>query len=125
MGKVSVAHDDELYRDVAFKEIREEFANIPEYQARLKVEAEITGGLEHPGIVPVYGLGTYDDGRPYYTMRFIKGVGLETAIKSFLSVRGQLSPSDRNLELRRLLRRFIDVCEAVSYAHSRRSYTAI
>ena len=37
------------------------------------LEAEITGGLEHPGIVPVYGLGTYDDGRPFYAMRFVRG----------------------------------------------------
>jgi len=43
---------------------------------RFLLEAEITGGLEHPGIVPVYGLGTYADGRPYYAMRFIKGDSL-------------------------------------------------
>ena len=40
---------------------------------RFLLEAEVTGGLEHPGIVPVYGLGTYADGRPYYAMRFIRG----------------------------------------------------
>mgnify|MGYP000187336175 CR=1 FL=1 len=47
------------------------------------LEAEITGGLEHPGIVPVYGLGTYDGGRPYYAMRFIKGDSLKEAIEHF------------------------------------------
>jgi serine/threonine protein kinase len=41
------------------------------------------GGLEHPGIVPVYGLGTYGDGRPYYAMRFIKGDSLKEAIEQF------------------------------------------
>ena len=47
------------------------------------LEAEITGGLEHPGIVPVYGLGTYAGGRPYYAMRFIKGDSLKEAIEQF------------------------------------------
>ena len=52
------------------------------------VEAEITGGLEHPGIVPVYGLGTYDDGRPYYAMRFIRGDSLKEAIERLPRRRG-------------------------------------
>ena len=50
----------------------------PREPARFLLEAEITGGLEHPGIVPVYGLGQYDDGRPYYAMRFIHGDSLRT-----------------------------------------------
>jgi serine/threonine-protein kinase len=119
MAKVSVARDKELNRDVAFKEIRDELSNLVEYQSRLIVEAEITGGLEHPGIVPVYGLGTYDDGRPFYAMRFVKGDNLKTAIQEYRTRRPELSSSERNMELRRLLRRFVDVCEAVNYAHSR------
>ena len=47
------------------------------------VEAEITGNLEHPGIVPVYGLGCCTDGRPFYAMRFIKGENLATAARRF------------------------------------------
>ena len=50
---------------------------------RFLLEAEITGGLEHPGIVPVYGLGPYDDGRPFYAMRFIRGDSLKDAIAAF------------------------------------------
>ena len=46
-------------------------------------EAEITGRLEHPGIVPVYGLGAYADGRPFYAMRFIRGDSLKEAIGAF------------------------------------------
>ena len=42
-------------------------------------EAEIIGGLEHPGIVPVYALAQYADGRPYYAMRLIKGDSLKHA----------------------------------------------
>ena len=45
----------------------------PSSRERFVAEAEITGNLEHPGIVPVYGLGAGPDGRPYYAMRFVKG----------------------------------------------------
>ncbi len=84
------------------------------------IEAEITGGLEHSGIVPVYGLGTYDGGRPYYAMRFIKGDSLKEAIERFHADESLKSnPGRRSLELRRLLRRFLDVCNAIDYAHSR------
>ena len=51
--------------------------------ARFEFEAEVTGGLEHPGIVPVYGLGHTADGRPFYAMRFIKGNSLKEAIRRF------------------------------------------
>ncbi len=83
------------------------------------LEAEITGGLEHPGIVPVYGLGTYGDGRPYYAMRFIRGDSLKEAIDRYHAGAGKQSSGSRMLELRQLLRRFTDVCNAVEYAHSR------
>ena len=68
-----VALDAELHREVALKQILEKHADDPVSRQRFVAEAEITGGLEHPGIVPVYGLGTYGGGRPYYAMRFIKG----------------------------------------------------
>ncbi len=79
-GQVSVALDEELRRAVAFKEIRDPYADEPHSRTRFVLEAEVTGGLEHPGIVPVYGLETYDDGRPFYAMRFIRGDSLQDAI---------------------------------------------
>ena len=79
LGKVSVAFDEELRREVALKEIKEKHADDPGSRGRFLLEAEITGGLEHPGIVPVYGLGTYADGRPFYAMRFIRGDSLKDA----------------------------------------------
>src|SRR5262249_23599597 len=82
-------------------------------------EAEITGRLEHPGVVPVYGLGTYASGRPYYAMRFIKGESLEEAIKHLHAPDSNRSPADRAMELRRLLTRFISVCNTMQYAHDR------
>ena len=47
------------------------------------LEAEITGSLEHPGIVPVYSLGRNAEGRPYYAMRFIRGESLSVEIRRF------------------------------------------
>src|SRR5205807_354704 len=76
---------------------------------------------EHPGIVPVYGLGTYGDGRPYYAMRFIRGDSLKDAIEQFhkKDEAGARDAGERTLELRSLLGRFIDVCNAIHYAHCR------
>jgi len=121
LGQVSVARDEELHRDVALKEIQVRYADDASARARFLQEAGITGSLEHPGIVPVYGLGTYADGRPFYAMRFIKGDNLKQAIARFhgSADRRESTPSERNLEFRQLLRRFVDVCNAVSYAHSR------
>jgi serine/threonine protein kinase/tetratricopeptide (TPR) repeat protein len=125
LGEIFVAEDRELHREVALKEIHERNARDDVSKGRFLLEAEITGGLEHPGIVPVYGLGQYADGRPFYAMRFIKGDNLKEAIQRFHEWRapgGRQSPqtaSGRNLEFRQLLRRFIDVCNAIDYAHSR------
>ena len=83
LGEVFVARDEELHREVALKEIQDRHADDPDSRARFLLEAEITGGLEHPGIVPVYGLGSYADGRPFYAMRFIHGDSLKDAIERF------------------------------------------
>src|SRR5438105_10904672 len=83
LGEVFIAEDTELGRHIALKEIQAQHADRPDYRQRFVREAEITGGLEHPGIVPVYGLGTYADGRPFYAMRFIKGDNLRDALRRF------------------------------------------
>ncbi len=119
LGAVFVALDAELNREVALKQILDHHADDPTSRQRFLIEAEITGGLEHPGIVPVYGLGTYGTGRPYYAMRFIRGDSLKEAIESFHGDETlKNDPGQRSLELRKLLRRFIDVCNAIGYAHS-------
>ena len=120
LGTVFVALDAELHREVALKRILDSHADDPASRHRFLMEAEITSGLEHPGIVPVYGLGTGSDGRPYYAMRFIRGESLKEAIDRFHKDEGLKKESGRrSLELRKLLRRFIDVCNAIDYAHSR------
>jgi serine/threonine-protein kinase len=119
IGEVFVARDQELNRDVALKQIQERHADFPESRSRFVLEAEITGGLEHPGIVPVYGLGYDAAGRPFYAMRFIKGDSLKDAIDAFHRDAPAQEPGERNLALRALLGRFVAVCNAVAYAHSR------
>jgi tetratricopeptide (TPR) repeat protein/tRNA A-37 threonylcarbamoyl transferase component Bud32 len=120
LGEVFVALDAELNREVALKQILDHHADDATSRTRFVLEAEITGGLEHPGIVPVYGLGSHGNGRPYYAMRFIRGDTLKDAITAF---HGDATlthdPSKRSLALRKLLRRFVDVCNAIDYAHSR------
>ena len=120
LGAVFVALDEELHREVALKQILDHHADDPTSRTRFVLEAEITGGLEHPGIVPVYGLGSYGDGRPYYAMRFVRGDSLKDAIASFhKDERLGRDHGNRSLEMRKLLRRFLDVCNAIHYAHSR------
>jgi tetratricopeptide (TPR) repeat protein/tRNA A-37 threonylcarbamoyl transferase component Bud32 len=120
LGEVFVARDKEIDREVALKEILPQHAHDLSSRARFVQEAEITGGLEHPGVVPVYGLGSYADGRPFYAMRFIRGNNLQEAIQRFYAadVPGR-NPSERSLALRQLLGRFIALCNTVAYAHSR------
>jgi serine/threonine protein kinase/Tol biopolymer transport system component len=120
LGVVYVAHDEELGREVALKEIQLSHAHDHDSKARFVLEAEITGGLEHPGIVPVYGMGRYGDGRPYYAMRFIRGDSFKEAVDRFHAAESlQRDATQRNLGLRQLLRRFFDVCNAIEYAHSK------
>jgi WD40 repeat protein/serine/threonine protein kinase len=129
IGEVFVALDQELNREVALKEIRTEHADDPPSRGRFVREAEITGGLEHPGIVPVYGLGQYRDGRPFYAMRFVQGETLKDAIARYhqaspaASVPGTLGVLTQlrspEFELRALLTRFVAVCNTIAYAHSR------
>jgi WD40 repeat protein/TPR repeat protein/tRNA A-37 threonylcarbamoyl transferase component Bud32 len=118
LGEVFVALDSELRREVALKEIQTQHADDPASRARFLLEGEITGNLEHPGIVPVYGLGAYPDGRPFYAMRFIRGESMQEAIKRFHGS-GPGDAATRSLQMRQLLSRFLAVCDAIAYAHSR------
>jgi serine/threonine-protein kinase len=119
LGQVFVAYDEELQRQVALKEVQARFADEAASRARFVREARITARLEHPGIVPVYGLGRHSDRRPYYAMRLIGGVTLREEIDRYHADAPGRDPGERALELRRLLGRFLDVCNTMAYAHSR------
>lgn len=145
LGQVFIARDTQIGRDVALKEIKSPHERNASLRQRFMLEAEVTGRLEHPGVVPIYGLGTYEDGRPYYAMRFIHGQSLRAAIDELhgrknasqvatLTSDGVASANHASqhggdstsksgrfdeLTLHRLLSRFVGVCNAIGYAHSR------
>jgi serine/threonine protein kinase len=120
MGRVLLVHDEHLNRDIALKELLPDRAgstasggspnrkSIP-LVARFLQEARITGQLEHPSIVPVYELGKRTDGTLYYTMKLVRGKTLSKAIREACNLKSRL----------KLLPHFIDLCHAITYAHSR------
>jgi serine/threonine protein kinase len=113
---VLVARQEGLGRTVALKRVRPDKLNDAARRRFLR-EANITACLQHHGIVPIYGLGWDDDG-PFYTMPFIEGQTLQTAIDAYHadeSLEGD--PGKGSLRFRGLLQRFIEACNAMAYAH--------
>jgi serine/threonine-protein kinase len=118
IGRVWLAHDDHLGRDVALKELRPEYARSPAHRARFLQEARVTGQLEHPAIVPVYELTERPGGgQPFYAMRFVQGRTLSAAAADYHGTR-QANRADA-LALAALLNAFVGVCNAVAFAHAR------
>ncbi len=115
IGEVWLAEDGEIGRTVALKRLRKQ---LEEYRDRFLAEAQVTGQLEHPGIVPVHDLGLDQEGQPFYIMTFVHGRTLRDAIDDY-HAKGQPGPEAAELALCRLLEAFVQVCQAVAYAHSR------
>jgi serine/threonine protein kinase len=114
MGKVWLARDVSLGRDVALKELQSETASG---KRRFLREAQVTGRLEHPGIVPVYEMGRDPEtGRPFYVMRFIRGRTLTEVTADFH--RNRRPDWYEPMELVKLLTAFVSVCQTIAYAHS-------
>ncbi len=119
LGIVWLAIDESLNRYVAVKEISGAAEQHPVAIARFKREAEITGRLDHPSIVPIHLLAENEaDGRVFYVMRFLGNQTLDDAIREYherLHL-GQNNP----MVFHRLLTAFVSVCQAIAYAHSHR-----
>ena len=145
LGKVWLARDNDLVREVALKEIRPDTASRNAIRMLIK-EAQITGQLQHPNIVPVYEVSR--GGRPFYTMKLVKGETLAKAIQRHhqqfaaggvpgdsFDVSRTLTPTASwnrhdesrraertaagSLSMQRLMSVFLNVCDALAYAHSR------
>jgi serine/threonine-protein kinase len=115
-GEVLAAHHEELDRVVALKRIRSGHRHGTA-RRRLLREAAITARLQHPGIMPIYGLGQESDA-PFYTMPLIQGQTLEQAIDGFHRDESlRRDSSQRILRFRGLLQQFIAVCNTMAYAH--------
>src|SRR5262249_1506176 len=70
--------------------------------------------------VPVHGIGADAKGRPFFAMRYVQGESLSSAIERLHSSQfTNCNVSERILELRKLLTRFVSVCQTIEYAHSR------
>ncbi len=118
LGSVWLARDKTLNRLVALKEVNERGSESPATVARFRREAEITGQLEHPNIVPVYQSGQDTKTKqPFYVMRFVGKKTLADAISDY-HARRAAGLAD-TVELHRLLGAFLSVCQAVAFAHSR------
>lgn len=118
IGQVWLAHDENLDRNVALKELRPEKADDADLRSRFLEEACITGQLEHPGIVPVYELARdATSEQPYYVMRFVKGRTLSADIQAYHQKRE--AGKATSLDLVGLLQAFVSVCNSVAYAHAR------
>jgi serine/threonine-protein kinase len=120
LGDIYQAQDEHLKRFVALKFIQDRHLTDRDSRDRFLLEAEITGRLDHPGVVPVYGLGQSSDGRPFYAMRFIEGVTLRQAIDAYhradWKARGATA---QHLELHRLLSHLVAACNTIAYSHNR------
>jgi len=114
MGAVLQAKDRMIRRGVAMKVMLR--AGSEQTVARFVAEAQITGQLEHPGIVPVYDLGLDDNHRPYYTMKFVRGLTLRAVLEGL----GRQAPKFlTDYPLAKLLTIFQKVCDALAFAHAR------
>ncbi|MCC6574727.1 MAG: tetratricopeptide repeat protein [Planctomycetes bacterium] len=120
MGIVLRTRDNDLRRHVAMKVIRRERLKpgTPEGINALRrfiEEAQITGQLEHPNIVPVHELGADTVGRPYFTMKLVKGRALSDILKGLRQCDQAML---REYPLDRLLQILLKVCDALSFAHA-------
>jgi serine/threonine protein kinase len=118
LGVVYRATEDQLHREVVLKFIHRRSAQSDQHRATFRREAEITSRLDHPGIVPVYGIGEDDDGRIFYVMRYVQGQTLDEAIAQLQEAEKEDS-STADLRLRNVLSRFVTICKTIAYAHTR------
>ena len=121
MGAILKIWDEDLGRDLAMKVILGQAPQAggdsappvePRAFARFLEEAQITGRLDHPGIVPVHELGLDSEGRAYFTMKLVQGRDLK-AIFERVRENGEGWSETRALGV------MLKVCEALSYAHAK------
>jgi lipoprotein NlpI/tRNA A-37 threonylcarbamoyl transferase component Bud32 len=116
MGEIWLAEDSDLGRPVALKKIRGNPTD--EQKDQFLREAQITGQLEHPGVVPVHELSADEAGQPFYTMKFIQGRTLTDVIGDY-HAKPPRGDQPREVQGLRLLQVFLNICQTVAYAHSR------
>lgn len=120
MGAVHRAEQVSLRREVAYKRPLRSDPNLVKLFA---CEAQVTGFLEHPNIVPVHGLGIEEDGRLYFSMKLVSGVPWSDLLHpdevKDEALRVKLRERTASMGLEGHLRILLSVCHAVAFAHSR------
>jgi serine/threonine-protein kinase len=111
IGKVVRAMDLVIGREVALKTLRDGVGMAPDVLERFSAEANVTARLEHPNVVPVYDLGSFPNGQPYYTMRIVQQRSLQDVLAS-AELRAEWP-------LVRLVAAFVQISRALAYAHRR------
>ena len=126
LGAVFKANDQRLGRTLAVKlpRLSNGMLTDRDLDKRFLREVKVTAALEHPGIVPVYGMGQDAEGHLCYAMRFITGKTLKVAIAEYHKTRTALPKAQRatprrDVAFRSLLQRFRAACVTVAFAHSR------
>jgi serine/threonine protein kinase/tetratricopeptide (TPR) repeat protein len=117
LGNIWLAEDTSIHRQIAFKELLPKALKNRSVVERFMEEAQITGQLEHPCIVPIYDVGYQENGTPFYAMKLLKGGNMEQAIEAMHAL--PLGSTERQLAFTRLLRQFMAVCQAVGFAHDK------
>ena len=115
LGRIYRVLDQTIGRELAMKEIKQSVDNA-NTRARFDREARLTGKLDHPGITPVFGIGSHPDGRPLYVMRLIRGESLREVIRQYHG--DGTGPGGMTLGMRTLLSKFVSVCDVIAYAHN-------
>ena len=116
MGAILQAKDLNLRRTVAMKVRLSPQPASPQRILRFIGEAQITGQLEHPSIVPVYELSVDAEDNLFYTMKFIHGTTLQAILNG---IAGGRRDTIARYPLSRLLNIFLKACDAVAFAHSK------
>ena len=110
MGEILKGRDPDLGRDVAIKVLREDLRENGDLVRRFVEEAQIGGQLQHPGVVPIYELGTFADLRPFFCMKLVKGQTLADHLEA---------KRDKTHDLPSLLSIFESIAQTIAYAHTR------
>ena len=119
MGEVYSAFDTTCGRRIALKRIRSDLLEHVQMHNRFLKEARITSQLTHPSIIPIYAIQSQDH-HSYYTMPFVEGETLKQILrKARLREKQGEKPEDIGGSIPALVRIFLNVCQAIAYAHSK------
>ena len=114
MGAVLRAVDCDIRREVAVKYLLDQTGSAK--KLRFIEEAQITGQLEHPNIVPIHELGFDADKRLFFSMKMVRGRSLAQILDL---LRQEPESAEKEYSLSRMLNIFVSVTNAIAYAHSR------